>query len=243
MENQMVSKLLCVLPSVLSLNAQISTALNRFPSRSPEVEIQNNSGVNLTAFAISMAPAGNSGDSAPFVYFTDGAIETDRLATVYDLPLPPNQKCSVPVPSGLKAGHQVDLFTPPIIHAEAFADGTTAGDPALLARLLSRRGSMLQAVELAHEVLTDAGKHNVPRGQLIKQFRTMADSLNHWYLPLEQRVGRALFQSVSEELLSLPPSPVGSAFPPTAFVQEQTATLNRQRTTLLAALPSPSLGK
>jgi hypothetical protein len=239
----MLLKLSWLLAATISLNAQVSTVLVRPPSRSPEVEIQNNSTVNLAAFAISMDPSGNTGDRAPFVYFADGAIETDRLATAYGLPLSPNQKCSVPVPSGLKPGRQVDFFAPPVIHAAIFADGTTAGDPALLSRLLSRRGSMLQAVELAHEVLTGAGKRNVPRGQLIKQFQTMADSLNHWYLSPEQRVGRALYQSVKEQLLNLQPSPVGSAFPPTAFVAQQTAILNRQRTTLLASLPSLSPGK
>jgi len=240
----MLLKLMWILPPALSVNAQISTVLNRFSARSPEVEIRNNSSVNLTAFAISMAPVGNSAaDSAPFVYFADGAIETDRVAPPYELPLPPNQKCSVPVPSGFKAGHQVDLYEPPIIHAAVFADGTTAGDAALLARLLSRRGNMLQAVELVREVLTDAGKHNVPRGQLINQFATMADSLNHWYLPPEQRVGRALYQSINEQLLNLPTSQIGSAFPPTAFVEQQSATLNRQRTTLLESLPRLSPGK
>jgi hypothetical protein len=137
----------------------------------------------------------------------------------------------------------VDLFEPPVIHAAVFADGTTVGDAALLARLLSRRVNMLQAVELAREVLTDAGKRNVPRGQLVKQFATMADSLDHWYLPLEQSVGRALYQSISEQLLNLPQSQIGSAFPPTAFVEQQSAVLNRQRTTLLESLPRLSPGK
>src|SRR5215471_3692851 len=108
---KMVLKLTWILASALALNAQISTGLNRFPTRSPEVEVRNNSSVSLTAFAISMTPVGNSvADSAPFVYFADGAIETDRLPAPYELPLPPSQKCSVAVPSGFKAGHQVDLF-------------------------------------------------------------------------------------------------------------------------------------
>lgn len=236
-------KLTWIPASALSLNAQISTVLNRFSAHSPEVEIRNNSSVNLTAFAISMAAVANSAaDRAPFVYFSDGVIETDRLAA-YELPLPSNQKLSVPVPTGFKAERQVDIFETPIIHAAVFADGSTAGDAALLARLLSRRGNMLQAVELVRELLTDAGKHNVPRGQLIKQFTTMADSFNHWYLPPEQRVGRALYQSISEQLLNLPRSQVGSAFPPTAFVEQQSAMLNRQRTTLLESLPSLSPGK
>jgi len=49
---------------------------------------------------------------------------------------------------------------------------------------------MLQAVEMALATLTDAGAHNLPRSQLVSQFRRLADSVNHWYLPPEQQVAR-----------------------------------------------------
>jgi hypothetical protein len=130
-----------------------------------------------------------------------------------------------------------DLYRPPIVTAAVFADGTTAGDPALLARLMQRRGNMLQAVELALGMLSDAGKHNLPRGQLIGQFQMLAESLHHWYLPPEQQVGHSLYEGIAERLANVPELPVGAAFPPTAFVEEEIARLNRQRTVLLQARP------
>ena len=174
-----------------------------------------------------------------------------RVATFYDLPgipshqpnglmpLQPNQVYAVAVPTRLRPGQpREDLFEPPIITAAVFSDGTTTGDTSLLARLVLRRCNMLQAVELAGEILSDAGRHNVPRRQLIEQFRKMAGSVNHWYLPAEQQVGRLLYQSIIEKLMDLPDEQVGAPFPPSTFVAEETAMLNRQRVTLLESQPS-----
>jgi hypothetical protein len=239
-------KLASVLVWAFSLNAQITAVLDRFPARSPEIVIRNNSEVNLTAFAVSMAPVAQSpADSASFVVYVDTAVDTDRLAVSYRLnaamPLAPSQEYAVPVIARFQDGRWVDLFRPPIATAAVFVDGTIAGDPALLARLMSRRGNMLQAVELASNILKDAGRHNVSRGQLIEQFKKLADSLNHWYLAPEQQVGRTLYQSIAEKLMNLPPLQVGSAFPPTAFVDQETAILNRQRTRLLESPPGLNL--
>jgi len=76
------------------------------------------------------------------------------------------------------------------------------------------------------------------RVQLIEQFRKLADSLNRWYLPPEQQVGRSLYQSIVGKLMDLPEAPGGSPFPPSSFVAEETVKLNRQRVTLLESQPS-----
>jgi hypothetical protein len=165
--------------------------------------------------------------------YVDTAV--DRTA----MPLVPNQEYTVPVPSRFRPGQpREDLFEPPIVTAAIFADGSTTGDPALLRRLILRRCNMLQAVEAALNMLSDAGRHNVPRGQLIERFRKTADSVNHWYLPLEQQVGRDLYQSIIGKLMNLPEGPLGSPFPPAPFVEEETARLHRQRVSLLDSQPS-----
>jgi hypothetical protein len=83
----------------------------------------------------------------------------------------------------LRVGRRVALYEPPIAVAAVFADGTTRGDAVLVSSLLSRRGSLLQAIDLAREMLSNAGVHNVPRNQLIQHFRLLADSVSRWYLP------------------------------------------------------------
>jgi len=236
-------KFASVLFGVVSLNAQVMAILNRFPARSSEIEIRNNSTVTLMAFAVSMVPIqqGNA-DSPPFIVFVDAVVSTDRISSPHQLgaamPLPPNQKCVVPVAEMVRGGRRLDLYEPPITLAGVFADGSTTGDAALLSRLVSRRASILQAVELAHEILSDSGKHNVPPSQFIQRFRSTADSLNHWYLPPEQQVGRVLYESIIEKLMNLPQQQVGSAFPPTDFVEQAVRELNRQRVALLESQPS-----
>jgi len=165
--------------------------------------------------------------------YMDTAVDT--MAT----PLLPNQERTVPVPIRFRPeGPVEDLFEQPIVTAGIFADGTTTGDAALLTRLLSRRSNMLAAVETAMDMLSDAGRHNVPRDHLIEQFKKMARSVSHWYLPPEQQAGRDLYQSIIGKLMNLPDEPVGSAFPPSAFVEQETAMLNRQRVTLSESQPS-----
>jgi len=223
-----------VLACAYSLNAQITATLNRFPARSSEIRIRNNPAVSLAAFAIGMAPVDrDTPNNAPLMVYVDTAVDKTAMLLL------PNQEYTVPVPSRFRPGQPIqDLFEPPIVTAGIFADGATTGDPALLRRLILGRCNMLQAVEVALEMLSDAGRHNVPRRQLIEQFRNMADSVNHWYLPQEQRVGRSLYQSMIEKLMNLPEGPLGSPFPPTAFVDEETATLNRRRVAVLDSQPS-----
>ena len=144
----------------------------------------------------------------------------------------------VAVPAVFHDGRLVDLYEPPVTIAAVFADGSTSGDAALLARLMARRANMLQVLELAREILSDAGSHNIPPRQLVQRFRSLEESLNHWYLPPEQQVGRVLYGSIIQELVNLPPQQLGSPFPPTTFVEQAIADLNRQRVALLESLPS-----
>jgi hypothetical protein len=234
-----------LLACAFSLNAQITAVLERVPGHSsmtaaaesvPEIKIRNTSNVNLTAFAISLAPM--DADSTPFLFYLDSAVD-DHFRKPYQLPLPPTQEYVVDVPIRLMTSGQLnDVYKEPVVTAGVFADGTTEGDPILLTRLILRRCSMLQAVELAHDILSNAAKHNVPPPQLIEQFRMIANSLNHWYVPTEQQVGRTIYQSIMEKLMDLPPLQVGSPFPPTTFVEQETVVLNRQRAVLLNSRPN-----
>ena len=165
-----ICRFVAIFACAYSLDAQVAVVLNRLNDGWPEIEIQNNSSVNLTAFAVSMLPRPEvDANTRPFIVFVDAAFDTDRVIIIpiphpreAVVPLPPNEKYTVPVTVGFRGGRMVDLFEPPVISA-IFADGSTTGDAALLSRLVARRGSMLQAVELAREILAEAGRHNVPR--------------------------------------------------------------------------------
>jgi len=229
-----IISLASVLACAFSLAAQITATLNKSPARLPEVVIRNSSTMSVAAFAISMAPvAQDTTNGTPLVAFVDTSV--DMTAT----PLLPNQERTVPVTVRFRPGRPVeDLFEEPIVVAGILADGTTTGDSVLLTRLINRRSNMLAAVEMAMEMLADAGRHNVPRDRLIEQFKKMANSVSHWYLPPEQQVGRDLYQSIVGKLINLPEQQVGSPFPSATFVAQETAILNRQRVTLLESQPS-----
>jgi len=67
------------------------------------------------------------------------------------------------------------------------------------------------------------GRHNVSRRRMIADFKRMADSVRRWYLPQEQQVGARVYQPIIGKLINLPEGPLGSAFPPAAFVEQETA--------------------
>jgi hypothetical protein len=209
--------------------------LNRLPDGTDEVKIRNNSATSLVAFVVTVkqVPLSANASNAPFVMYSDPLIEPAAS------PLPAGEERVVRVMRFAGPGGKIRrLFDEPVVAAGIFADGTTTGDAVLLTRLMFRRSSMLMAVETVLETLSDAGNRNVPREQLIKQFSRMAASVHRWYLPPEQQIGHSLYQSMVGKLMNLPEGQIGAPFPPSAFVAQETATLNRQRVALLESQPS-----
>ena len=126
----------------------------------------------------------------------------------------------------------------PIVTAGIFADGATTGDGALLTRLMLRRSSMLLAVEMALETLSDAGRRSIPRYQLIVQFKKMTDSLHRWYLTPEQQIGLGVYQPILGKLMNMPGRQDESPDPLATLIEEETALLRQQRVTLSESQPS-----
>jgi hypothetical protein len=226
------------LACAFSLHAQITTTLKRLPKDLIEVSIRNNSAVSLAAFAVtvSQAPGRALSSNPPIVLYSDPLIDPE------DRPLLAGED-RVVLTSGDRmivvrgAFHRL-VLDEPIAAAGILADGATTGDAALLARLMLRRSNMLLAVETTLDALSDAGRHNVPRDQLIEHFKKMADSVRHWYLPAEQQIGVGVYQTMVGKLVNLPEEPLGSPFPPATFLAKETAMLNRMRVPLLESQPS-----
>ena len=219
-----------------SLNAQISGTLRHRPDGLDEVSIRNNSTANVVAYVISVkrVPQDRNSGNAPWVMYSDPLIEPAAK------PLLAGEERSV-MKMGMNPGINTPgerFFQEPIVTAGILADGTVIGDPALVAGLVLRRSNMLLAVETTLETLSDAGRRNIPRDQLIAQFKKMADSIRRWYLPTEQQVGLSVYQSMIGKLMNLPDVQYGSPFPPATFVAEETATLRQQRVTLSESQPS-----
>ena len=225
---------LSLIVSCFSLHGQISSTLNPMPDGSTEIRIRNDAAVSLIAFAIK---ANDTNDvlGGPLVIYSDAEIDSSTIPVLADQESPIRAGRCVVSRDGKKT---CAIFNQGIVTAGIFSDGTTIGDATLLNGLILRRRNMLQAVEVSMELLSDAGRQNVTRDQLIGLFRRLADSLNRWYLPPEQQVGRNIYQSIVEKMTNLPPLQLGSPFPPTAFVAQETALLNRRRVTILESQPS-----
>ncbi len=219
--------------------AQVAPSQHTLRDGSTEVSVRNSGSGTLTAFAVSLNDR-NGVVEGPLILYGDALVDGDAG------PLLPGEERRLPNSrlGRTRNGARVwASFQEPIATGGILADGTTIGDAALVARLVWRRCNMAQAVETALQILTDAGNHNFPRNQVVRQFQTMAESMNHWYLPAEQQVGRRVYQSILGKLINLPEPPLGSAFPPTTFVAEETAALNRQRVALLDSQPNLSAGR
>jgi hypothetical protein len=124
----------------------------------------------------------------------------------------------------------------PFETAGIFADGSTTGDQSLLALLLLRRSNMLLAADTAIDILSEAAKHNVPPSWLTGQFRRL--SLSHFYLLPEQEAGRSVYESILAKLINLPDAPLGTAFPPTEFAENEIAGLRQLRAALVDSRPN-----
>jgi len=249
------------------LEAQLVTSLNRTSEGSTEIKIRNNSALALTAFsaAANVTIVNQGGRKAvenrpPLMAGFDTAItsSTESLAPGQERSLlfvsfvPDHGGCSsmamVTVSSALlqadqkrrniinRSGSPCELGEP--VTAAIFADGSTTGDSGLLAKLMLRRSNTLLAVETTLEMLSDAGRRNVPREQLIVQFKRMVDSLQRWYLPPEQKVGLDLYQSMIGKLINLPPTKNDEPFPPNEFVERESATLRDRRVSLMESQSS-----
>jgi hypothetical protein len=238
----------------LSARAQISTALNRLPTGEVKITVRNNSDRSLTAFAVganvipmNSAVEVRSASNALWVTYQDSAIDfaLQALLPNQERVVPAWLRCSMPKgPRWPEKGSKVipasncDQLEQPLVTAGIYSDGSTTGSAVLLTRLMLRRSSMLLAIDSASAALSEAGKHNNPRGQLVEQFRKLVDSASGWYLFPEQQIGRDLFESIIGKLKNLPQGELGTPFPPTAFIEEETARLKQMRIALWESQPS-----
>jgi hypothetical protein len=144
----------------------------------------------MVAFVVTAKQA-----SEPIVVFSDPLIEATAA------PLGDAEE-RVVMSIGFFGEHHRGLEEP-IVTAGILADGTTTGDAALLTRLILRRRNMLLTLDIARETLSEAGRRNVPRNQLIEEFRKLADSVSRWYLPPEQQI-RAGTLSIDQRKIDEP---------------------------------------
>ena len=251
---------LALLPAaVASADGQIGATLKRLGDGTTSVTVKNNSTSDMTAFALS-AILINESETAPddsrhmeYRPYHDTVVDAgvEPLAPGHEQTLGPLFVTCAPMPVKAPAssdhehrGRDVERrrqllcrLEQPVV-AAIFEDGSTSGDANLVAMLLLRRSNRLLAVDTALDTLADAGSRNVPREELIKRFRTMAESLNRFYVWDEQQVGRPIYQSLVAKLMSLPEAPLGTAFPPSDFVAQETTVLNHQRAVLLRSRPN-----
>ena len=246
--------MLCVLVCTAPLYAQIRVATRLLHDGATEIKLKNASPQAVAAFAAT-AKSIPPQNGPTFLTYHDPAID-DSAA-----PIPPGEERTLP-PVAIFCAPDVKRSHPEIIKdierartdkqyrrqlmcrlsepviAAVFADGSTTGDPVLLQGLKLRRSNILLAIDTSTETLSRAGRRNVPRDQLITQFKNLADASNRWYLPEEQRIGGRIYRSIVAKLMKLPPPELGQAFPPTEFVELETAALARQRLAIMQSPPT-----
>ena len=224
----------------MALNAQIQATVNHLPDGRDEVKIRNDSAIDIIAFGVAAKRATENVPNLGIAYDTDELVSvySDPLIEAASTPLRPGEERTVmEYAFDDRFGKHHRMIEDPVSAAGILADGKTIGDPVMLTKLILRRQNMLLAVETAREALADAGGRNVPRKQLIEQFKRLTDLASRWYLPREQQVGRSLYQSIIGKLMDLPQGELGSPFPPSSFIEQETAALSRQRLVLLRSQP------
>jgi len=233
------SKATCavVLASAFLLNAEVNARLAAMPDGTSQIQIVNDTDSEVAAFAIGAIETNKVMEGGRLVVYRDSTIDPAAAVIV------PHQARSIyesqkKVMTRERKETRIAVFQLPIAVAAIFTDGRTTGDPVLLYQLMLRRRNMLQAVEISLEILSGAGRRNVPREQLVGQFKKMEQSVDRWYLGAEQQVGRRLYLNMISKLLALPEGQLGAAFPPDVFVVEETRALSRQRAMLLEAQPA-----
>lgn len=252
-----VIALFAVLAFTIPVPGQITASLTRIPEGFDQVTIRNDSKTSMVAYAVSVkrAPRAGTTNSARSVVYSDQLVEPSArplAAGESRMVLSSDMLCCGPLARRDSKGRQLFSKGPDtdprlyvegsVVAAGIFEDGMTAGDEFLLARLITRRCNLLLAVETSLDILLDAGRRNVPREDLIRQFQKMEHSMRYWYVPPEQKVASIIYGSIVGKLTNLPPVPLGAPFPPTSFVEEETALLNRQRVALSQSQPSLAAG-
>lgn len=220
--------LLLLFAASFSLSAQITvTEARSSPEGASLLRVENTGTVPLAALVVSYRLVGR--ETPQFEYFDELTDAT-----------PPKQKVEImPVYVTPRSGKAVlPRLSDAAVTAAIFADGTTTGDADLIRRIVLRRCLLLQAVETSLDMIAEAGRHNVSRSRMIADFKRMSESVRRWYLPQELQVGARVYQPIVGKLINLQEGPLGTAFPPAAFVEQETARLNRQRTVLMASQPS-----
>lgn len=230
--------LVAPLAFAFAASGQITAALTRSEGRAA-IAVTNNESLSLNAIAIRLQwkLRGNWPSEALDLakaharFYLDSLIDSATPLTPHEVRILDGRALGF-----LQLADPRVTFTEPIAIAGIFADGSTTGDPSLLTLMLLRRSNMLLAAETAIDILSDAGKHNVPPGWLTGQFRRL--SLSHFYLLPEQEVGRTVYESILAKLTNLPDAPLGSPFPPTSFVERETAALGEVRAALVDSRPN-----
>ncbi len=230
----------------LPAEAQIAATLSPRSDGVTEIRIRNDATTDLEAFGFS-AKYANQGyiDHGPLVVWIDPALRAFPNLSHFEMertpaqPLAPGEEFVWPVGLVLRTrGDAAPVQLEELVVGGIFSDGSTAGNAALLTRLLDRRNNMLLAVEVTLEALLDADNHSTPRDQVVRQFETLAESARRSYLPPEQQVGLGLYRAMAGKLLNLREGESESQLLPSAFVSRETARLNRQRVELAALVAS-----